>query len=127
MTALDVQGEGTKMSASQPNSAVFVTDSPKDIKNKINKHAFSGGGATKEEQEANGKQSIIAICQNIHLPTHRPSDSNLVDTGNTQNSHGDLKASLAVAPTPSSSFSWLRHLQTLNFVPLAISSATTFG
>lgn len=46
------------MSASLPNSAVFVTDTAKQIKDKINKHAFSGGGATKEEQEANG----IAIC-----------------------------------------------------------------
>ena len=49
-----MQGEGTKMSASAPNSAIFVSDTPKDIKNKINKHAFSGGGATREEQEANG-------------------------------------------------------------------------
>ena len=49
-----MQGEGTKMSASLPNSAVFVTDTPKQIKDKINKHAFSGGGATKEEQEEFG-------------------------------------------------------------------------
>ena len=42
------------MSASIPNSAVFVTDTPKQIKDKINKHAFSGGGATKEDHEANG-------------------------------------------------------------------------
>ena len=43
------------MSASLPNSAVFVTDTAKQIKDKINKHAFSGGGATKEEHEANGE------------------------------------------------------------------------
>ena len=53
--AAELQGEGTKMSASIPNSAVFVTDTPKQIKDKINKHAFSGGGATKEEQEATGE------------------------------------------------------------------------
>ena len=43
------------MSASIPNSAVFVTDTPKQIKDKINKHAFSGGGATKELHIENGK------------------------------------------------------------------------
>ena len=56
-----LQGEGTKMSASIPNSAVFVTDTPKQIKDKINKHAFSGGGATKEDHEANGDPSRFLI------------------------------------------------------------------
>lgn len=31
------------MSASDPNSAIYVTDSAKEIKNKINRYAFSGG------------------------------------------------------------------------------------
>ena len=61
-----LQGEGTKMSASIPNSAVFVTDSAKDIKTKINKHAFSGGGATREEQEANGVQRF---CLSEYAPS----------------------------------------------------------
>ncbi|XBI79283.1 hypothetical protein VPH35_088799 [Triticum aestivum] len=38
-----LQGENTKMSASDPNSAIYVTDSTKDIKTKVNKYAFSGG------------------------------------------------------------------------------------
>ncbi|XP_049361901.1 tryptophan--tRNA ligase, cytoplasmic [Solanum verrucosum] len=38
-----LQGENGKMSASDPNSAIYVTDSAKDIKNKINRYAFSGG------------------------------------------------------------------------------------
>uniref|UniRef100_A0A0D9WYJ3 Tryptophan--tRNA ligase, cytoplasmic n=1 Tax=Leersia perrieri TaxID=77586 RepID=A0A0D9WYJ3_9ORYZ len=38
-----LQGESTKMSASDPNSAIYVTDSCKQIKQKVNKHAFSGG------------------------------------------------------------------------------------
>ncbi|GAY60552.1 Tryptophan--tRNA ligase cytoplasmic [Citrus sinensis] len=38
-----LQGETGKMSASDPNSALYVTDSAKAIKNKINKYAFSGG------------------------------------------------------------------------------------
>nr|GMC66603.1 tryptophan--tRNA ligase, cytoplasmic-like [Ipomoea batatas] len=38
-----LQGETGKMSASDPNSAIYVTDSAKDLKNKINRYAFSGG------------------------------------------------------------------------------------
>ncbi|CAA6654384.1 unnamed protein product [Spirodela intermedia] len=38
-----LQGETGKMSASDPNSAIYVTDSAKDIKNKVNRYAFSGG------------------------------------------------------------------------------------
>ncbi|KAM3273011.1 hypothetical protein ACQJBY_042816 [Aegilops geniculata] len=38
-----LQGENTKMSASDPNSAIYVTDSTKEIKTKVNKYAFSGG------------------------------------------------------------------------------------
>ena len=30
-----LQGENGKMSASDPNSAIYVTDSAKDIKNKV--------------------------------------------------------------------------------------------
>jgi tryptophanyl-tRNA synthetase len=38
-----LRGPAGKMSASDPNSTIFVTDTPKQIKKKINKHAFSGG------------------------------------------------------------------------------------
>ncbi|WVZ58889.1 hypothetical protein U9M48_009111 [Paspalum notatum var. saurae] len=38
-----LQGEGIKMSASDPSSAIYVTDSCKQIKEKVNKYAFSGG------------------------------------------------------------------------------------
>ncbi|CAG8451319.1 6550_t:CDS:10 [Paraglomus occultum] len=43
-----LQGPQTKMSASVDNSAIFLTDTPNQIKNKINRYAFSGGGDTKE-------------------------------------------------------------------------------
>lgn len=33
---------------------IFLTDKPGDIKSKINKFAFSAGGATLEEHRANG-------------------------------------------------------------------------
>ena len=52
------------MSASDPNSAIFVTDTPKQIKNKVNKHAFSGGQDTKELQLQHG-----ARARHIHACT----------------------------------------------------------
>lgn len=43
-----LQGPGSKMSASNPNSAIYITDTAGQIKNKINRHAFSGGQETAE-------------------------------------------------------------------------------
>ncbi|XP_047071763.1 tryptophan--tRNA ligase, cytoplasmic-like [Lolium rigidum] len=43
-----LQGENTKMSASDSNSAIYVTDIHEEIKNKVNKYAFSGGQDSKE-------------------------------------------------------------------------------
>ena len=45
-----LQGRGGKMSGSTGNSCIFVTDTAKVIKTKINKHAFSGGKETLELQ-----------------------------------------------------------------------------
>ncbi|KAI3912004.1 hypothetical protein MKW98_010948 [Papaver atlanticum] len=44
-----LQGDTGKMSASDPNSAIYVTDSADDIKYKIERHAFSGGGKSGKE------------------------------------------------------------------------------
>ncbi|KAG8177505.1 hypothetical protein JTE90_012569 [Oedothorax gibbosus] len=56
-----LQGAVTKMSASDPNSSIFLSDTPKQIKNKINKYAFSGGGATIEEHKEKGGNCDIDI------------------------------------------------------------------
>ncbi|KAF2743741.1 tryptophanyl-tRNA synthetase [Sporormia fimetaria CBS 119925] len=57
LTAL--QGAGGKMSASNPNSAIYMSDTEKQIKNKINKHAFSGGQETLElHRELGGNPDI---------------------------------------------------------------------
>lgn len=56
-----LQGESGKMSASDENSAIFVSDTPKSIKNKVNKYAFSGGGQTVEEHRANGANLDVDI------------------------------------------------------------------
>lgn len=49
-----LKGESSKMSASDENNAVYVTDSPKAIKKKVNKYAFSGGMDSAEEQRKHG-------------------------------------------------------------------------
>ena len=42
------------MSASVDISAIFLGDTPNKIKNKVNKHAFSGGQDTAEKQRLLG-------------------------------------------------------------------------
>jgi len=49
-----LQGHKTKMSASDPNSAIFLTDTKAQIENKIKKYAYSGGRDTAEEQRKHG-------------------------------------------------------------------------
>merc|ERR1712018_51490 len=56
-----LQGAKSKMSASDANSSIFLTDTPKQIKNKINKYAFSGGGATVEEHKEKGGNCDVDI------------------------------------------------------------------
>lgn len=56
-----LQGFGTKMSTSEPNSAIFLTDTPAQIKEKVTKHAFSGGGATLKEHKENGANLEVDI------------------------------------------------------------------
>merc|ERR1712198_514911 len=49
-----LQGAQSKMSASDPNSSIFLTDTAKQIKTKINRYAFSGGGSSIEEHREKG-------------------------------------------------------------------------
>jgi len=49
-----LQGPGSKMSASIDASAIFMKDEPNQIKNKINRHALSGGQVTEQEQREKG-------------------------------------------------------------------------
>lgn len=55
-----LSGPKGKMSSSA-GSAVLLTDTPKMIKNKINQHAFSGGGATKVEHLLLGGYTTVDI------------------------------------------------------------------
>lgn len=49
------------MSASDPNSSIFMTDKPAQIKNKINKHGFSGGKETVEEHRRLGGDPDVDV------------------------------------------------------------------
>jgi tryptophanyl-tRNA synthetase len=52
-----LQGHTSKMSASNSESCIMVTDSPKEVEKKVKRFAFSGGGATIEEHRAKGGES----------------------------------------------------------------------
>ena len=65
-----LQGDTGKMSASDANSAIFVSDTPAQIKNKINKCAGSGSRG-EEEQVAGGRAQHAAALD----PPLRHADS----------------------------------------------------
>ncbi len=50
-----------KMSASEASTAIYTTDDPKTVKEKVNKHAFSGGQATIEEHRKKGGNPDIDV------------------------------------------------------------------
>ena len=73
------------MSASDPNSSIFLTDSAKEIKKKIQSYAFSGGGRTKEEQEQFGANLEIDIPYN-YLKFFMEDDIKLQEIGDAYKS-----------------------------------------
>lgn len=76
LTAL--QGAGGKMSASNPNSAIFMSDTPKQIQKKINSHAFSGGQETAElHRELGGNPDVDVAYQ--YLTYFEDDDAKLKD------------------------------------------------
>ncbi|AOA63707.1 Tryptophan--tRNA synthetase, cytoplasmic [Komagataella phaffii CBS 7435] len=56
-----LQGASSKMSASDTNTAIFMTDTPAQIKKKINKYAFSGGQTTVEEHRELGGDPDVDV------------------------------------------------------------------
>jgi tryptophanyl-tRNA synthetase len=56
-----LQGPGTKMSASVNTSAIYISDTPAQIKNKINKYAFSGGQDTIELHRLHGGNCEVDV------------------------------------------------------------------
>lgn len=56
-----LQGATGKMSSSDENSAIFLTDTAEEIERKIKAHAFSGGQETKKLQEELGANLDIDV------------------------------------------------------------------
>jgi len=56
-----LQGAQTKMSGSDATTAVYLTDTPKEIESKISKYAYSGGRNTVEEHRTKGGDCNIDI------------------------------------------------------------------
>ena len=56
-----LKGAKSKMSSSDSNSFIALTDNPKTVKNKINKYAFSGGKETLEEHKKLGGNPDIDV------------------------------------------------------------------
>lgn len=57
---------GGKMSSSKPESAVFITDDPKDVEKKV-KRAKTGGPPTAEEQRKNGANPHICSVYEMYV------------------------------------------------------------
>lgn len=53
---------GGKMSSSDPNSFIALTDTKADVEKKIRKYAFSGGQPTLEEHRRKGGDPDIDVC-----------------------------------------------------------------
>jgi len=56
-----LQGHDTKMSASSADSAIYLTDTPKEVDRKIKKHAYSGGKDSAEEQRQHGANLEVDV------------------------------------------------------------------
>ena len=56
---------GGKMSSSNPNSFISLSDNPDEVKNKINKYAFSGGKILLKNTENSAETRILMFRFNI--------------------------------------------------------------
>ena len=68
---------GGKMSSSDPNSFIALTDTPKIAKKKINKYAFSGGQSTIEEHRKKGGNPDIDVSFQYLRFFFEPNDEKL--------------------------------------------------
>ena len=55
-------GSKSKMSSSTTSGAIMVTDTPKEIKTKVNRHAFSGGQALEVDQRRLGANIEVDVA-----------------------------------------------------------------
>lgn len=92
-----LQGASTKMSASQDNTSIFLTDTANQIKKKINKYAFSGGRDTVEEHREKGADVEVDVSC-MYLRFFEEDDAKYQDTvskyGKGELLTGEVKAEL---------------------------------
>jgi tryptophanyl-tRNA synthetase len=73
-----LQGVQTKMSSSDPTSAIFLTDTPEQIDEKIRLYAFSGGQATLREHRELGANLEVDVPYQ-YLKIFLPSDDRFAE------------------------------------------------
>lgn len=72
-----LQGIQGKMSSSKETSAILTTDTPNQVKKKINKYAFSGGQDTIEEHRKKGGNPDIDVAFQYLKFIFEPNDNKL--------------------------------------------------
>jgi tryptophanyl-tRNA synthetase len=72
-----LEGPGGKMSASDENGTIYTTDSPKIVKKKINKYAFSGGQPDIEQHRKLGGDPDIDVSYQYLRIFFEPDDRKL--------------------------------------------------
>src|SRR5207245_11411924 len=63
-------GMKDKMSSSKPETAIYLSDDDKTVRNKVYRYAFSCGQATKEENRKKGREQDVNMrteCHNMWL------------------------------------------------------------
>lgn len=72
-------GPEGKMSSSETARGILTTDSPKEVKSKINKYAFSGGQPTLEEHREKGGDPEVDVPFQYLRYLFEPSDERLAE------------------------------------------------
>lgn len=70
-------GASGKMSASEEKTAIYTTDAPEEAREKIIKHAFSGGQPTLKEQREKGGNPDIDVSYQYLKMFFEPDDKKL--------------------------------------------------
>jgi len=91
-------GTKGKMSSSKPETAIYLSDDDRTVRNKINRYAFSGGQATMEEHRKKGGELDIDVAFQWLYMFFEPDDEKLADIVGAYTSGymltGDMKAIL---------------------------------
>jgi tryptophanyl-tRNA synthetase len=86
--------QGGKMSASQPHTAIYLSDSAEEVQEKIMKHAFSGGRATAKEQHEKGANPDVDVSYQWLQALFEPDDKKIVKIYNDYKSGAMLTGEL---------------------------------